>query len=102
MKFADVLHQMGATLLFGQDFITVMAPLGDEKLKAIDISLNDMPDMAQTLATVALFADGQTIIRDIGTSVSKKLIAWLHLIANLLSSARLSKSKVMTCISHRQ
>ena len=66
VKFADVLHQMGATLLFGDDFITVMAPLGDQKLKAIDISLNDMPDMAQTLATVALFADGQTIIRDVG------------------------------------
>ena len=63
--FADVLHRMGAGLVFGSDFITVMAGAGG-RLAAIDIDLNHMPDMAQTLAALALFADGETTIRNIG------------------------------------
>ncbi len=66
VKFADVLHQMGATLLFGDDFVTVMSPKDGQRLRGIDICLNDMPDMAQTLAVIALFAQGQTVIRNIG------------------------------------
>ncbi len=64
--FADVLHQMGAGLLFGRDFITVQAPPADVPLRGIDIDLNHMPDMAQTLAVVALFARGTTVIRNVG------------------------------------
>jgi 3-phosphoshikimate 1-carboxyvinyltransferase len=64
--FADVLHQMGASMAFGDDFITVIAPPSGEKLRGIDIDLNHMPDMAQTLAAVAMFADGDTVIRNVG------------------------------------
>ncbi len=64
--FADVLHQMGAGLTFGRDFITVMAPRGGEKLRGIDIDLNAMPDTAQTLAAIAPLCDGPTIIRNVG------------------------------------
>lgn len=63
--FADVLHMMGAGLVFGKDFITVMAPPNDEPLRGIDIDLNPMPDMAQTLAVVAVFAAGPTTIRNV-------------------------------------
>ncbi len=66
VAFADLLHQMGADLLFGDDFITVMAPPVGQRLKGIDVDLNAMPDMAQTLAAVALFAQGHTIIRNVG------------------------------------
>lgn len=62
--FADVLHRMGAGLIFGKDFITVM---GTKRLEGIDIDMGDMPDMAQTLAVVALFADGVTRIRGLHT-----------------------------------
>ncbi len=62
--FADVLHQMGAGLTFGNDFITVIGP---EKLAGIDVDLSTMPDTAQTLAVVALFADGLTTIRGLHT-----------------------------------
>ncbi len=58
--FADLLHRMGAGLVFGADFITVM---GTEHLEGIDADLSPMPDMAQTLAVVALFAEGETILR---------------------------------------
>ncbi len=62
--FADVLHSMGATLVFGPDFITVTGP---ERLAGIDIDLGNMPDTAQTLAVVALFAEGSTTIRGLHT-----------------------------------
>ena len=64
--FADVLQQMGAGMLYGRDFITVIGPPEGEALRGIDIDLNHMPDMAQTLAAVALFARGPTTIRNIG------------------------------------
>lgn len=64
--FADVLHQMGAGLLFGNNFITVMAPPEGRFLRGIDIDLNHMPDMAQTLAAVAVYAQGSTTVRNVG------------------------------------
>jgi 3-phosphoshikimate 1-carboxyvinyltransferase len=62
--FADVLHGMGADLIFGKDFITIT---GSGRLGGIDIDLSNMPDTAQTLAVVALFADGETTIRGLHT-----------------------------------
>ncbi len=62
-QFAHVLGKMGAAVKYTHDTITVTGP---QKLRGIDIELNAMPDMAQTLAVVALFADGPTVIRNIG------------------------------------
>lgn len=64
VAFADVLHQMGAGLIFGPDFITVM---GTDDLHGIETDLSNMPDTAQTLAVAALFADGETIIHGLHT-----------------------------------
>ncbi len=64
--FADVLHTMGAGLTYGEDTITVSAPPMNQGLHGIDVDLNKMPDMAQTLAAVALFAKGKTTIRNVG------------------------------------
>jgi 3-phosphoshikimate 1-carboxyvinyltransferase len=62
--FADVLHKMGADLVFGRDFITI---LGTKKLVGIDVDLSAMPDTAQTLAVAALFAEGPTRLRGLHT-----------------------------------
>lgn len=62
--FADLLHRMGADLFFGADFITVG---GTDRLEGIDVDLSDMPDMAQTLAVVALFASGESTLRGLHT-----------------------------------
>ena len=62
--FADVLHKMGASLLFGKDFITVS---GTDTLEGIDVNLADMPDAAQTLAVVCLFAQGESTLRGLHT-----------------------------------
>ena len=62
--FADVLQQMGADLVFGRDFVTM---IGTGNLRGIDADLSNMPDAALTLATVALFARGETTIRGLHT-----------------------------------
>ena len=62
--FADFLSQMGAQLVFGADFLTIT---GTGELNGIDADLSKMPDVAQTLAVVALFADGPTTMTGIHT-----------------------------------
>jgi 3-phosphoshikimate 1-carboxyvinyltransferase len=69
VAFADVLHRMGAQLTPGDEggqwnSTTIAAP-ADGKLHGIDIDMNHIPDMVQTLAVVALFAEGQTTIRNV-------------------------------------
>jgi len=60
---------MGADLIFGPDFITIVGP---DQLQAIDIDMRDMPDMAQTLAVVALFAEGDSTLRGLHTLRKKE------------------------------
>lgn len=64
--FADVLQQMGAGLVFGNDFVTVIGPEPGKRLRGVDIDLNKMPDMAQTLAAIAPLCIGPTTIRNVG------------------------------------
>ncbi|HGO5856595.1 TPA: 3-phosphoshikimate 1-carboxyvinyltransferase [Mannheimia haemolytica] len=59
--FADVLEKMGAKITWGEDFIQAeQAPL-----KGVDMDMNHIPDAAMTIATTALFAEGETVIRNI-------------------------------------
>ncbi|MFD1806098.1 3-phosphoshikimate 1-carboxyvinyltransferase [Pasteurella oralis] len=59
--FADVLAKMGAKITWGEDFIQVEKG----ELKGIDMDMNHIPDAAMTIATTALFAEGETVIRNI-------------------------------------
>ncbi len=61
--FAAVLGRMGAGVCIEDDAITVHGP---RELHGIDVDLNAMPDMVQTLAVVALFAQSPTVIRNVG------------------------------------
>jgi 3-phosphoshikimate 1-carboxyvinyltransferase len=63
-RFADVLAAMGATVERSARATTVIGPAHLSGLGDIDLSA--MPDMAQTLAAVAVFADGPTRVRGIG------------------------------------
>ncbi len=67
IAFADTLHEMGAGLTYGSDFITVIGPPEDKPLRGIDTDLSAIPDTAQTLAIAALFAQSPTTMRGIGT-----------------------------------
>jgi 3-phosphoshikimate 1-carboxyvinyltransferase len=59
--FADVLAQMGANITYADHYIE--ATRGE--LNGVDVDLNHIPDAAMTIATVALFADGPTAIRNV-------------------------------------
>ncbi len=64
LRFAETLAQMGATITLGENWIEAS---GNSKLHAIDADLNHIPDAAMTIAIAALFADGTTTIRNIGS-----------------------------------
>jgi 3-phosphoshikimate 1-carboxyvinyltransferase len=64
VRFAEVLEKMGARVEYGADWIEVSSA---GKLKPIDMDLNHIPDAAMTAAVAALFADGQSVIRNIGS-----------------------------------
>lgn len=61
-RCVEVLQKMGAGTVVESDRISVRR----QELRGIDVDLNAMPDMAQTLAVVAVFADGPTTIRNVG------------------------------------
>ncbi len=63
-RLADVLGSMGCAVTWTDTTSTVTAP-SDGTLKGGRFDLNDMPDQAQTLAVVALFADGPVRIDNI-------------------------------------
>lgn len=62
INFIRVLEDMGCEIKRGRDNITVHG----KPLKGIDVDMNDISDTAQTLAAVALFAEGPTCIRNVG------------------------------------
>lgn len=59
--FANVLEKMGANIIWGENFIQVE----QADLQGIDMDMNHIPDAAMTIATTALFAKGETVIRNI-------------------------------------
>lgn len=62
--FVDILEQMGCSVERGPRTTTVRGP-ADGELRGIDVDLCNMPDVAQTLAVVAAFAEGPTHIRNV-------------------------------------
>ncbi|MDC9613010.1 3-phosphoshikimate 1-carboxyvinyltransferase [Xenorhabdus khoisanae] len=60
-KFANVLEKMGAIIRWGDDFVECE----HGTLTGIDMDMNAIPDAAMTIATTALFAQGETVIRNI-------------------------------------
>jgi 3-phosphoshikimate 1-carboxyvinyltransferase len=63
-RFVDLLEQMGCLVERLPRSTTVRGP-ADGRLRGIDVDLNAMPDVAQTLAVLAAFAEGPTRIRNV-------------------------------------
>jgi 3-phosphoshikimate 1-carboxyvinyltransferase len=61
-KFAGVLEKMGCKINRDENNIKIR---GIENLKAIEVDMSMMPDSVQTLAAVAVFAEGTTKIKNI-------------------------------------
>ncbi|CAN5319717.1 hypothetical protein BH11PSE11_BH11PSE11_37010 [soil metagenome] len=64
VRFVQSLHQMGASIRMGDNWIEAQS---NGVLKAIDADFNHIPDAAMTIAVAALFADGPSTLRNIGS-----------------------------------
>lgn len=61
VQFVDVLEKMGAKVEWGDEYVSVSRG----ELHAIDMDFNHIPDAAMTIATMALFVEGTTTLRNI-------------------------------------
>ncbi|KKO20288.1 MAG: 3-phosphoshikimate 1-carboxyvinyltransferase [Candidatus Brocadia fulgida] len=61
IHFVDVLKSMGCSVTWGGNWIEVQGGA----LRGIDIDMGDMSDVVQTLAAVAVFAQGKTRVRNV-------------------------------------
>lgn len=64
VAFANVMEQMGATVTWAPESITITRDPG-VRLKGVDVDCGKIPDAAMTLAVAALFAEGATTIRNV-------------------------------------
>lgn len=69
VRFAEVMSAMGATVTQGEDWTEVCSPglTSGFRPLAIDADFNHIPDAAMTVAVVALFAGGPSVLRNIGS-----------------------------------
>ncbi len=68
VEFVDVLVRMGCEATYGVDFIEVTG----KPLKGIDVDMNAISDTVQTLAPIAMFAEGPTRIRGVAHNRHKE------------------------------
>lgn len=61
IQFIDVLEKMGAKVRWHDHYVEIEK----NALHGIDSDMNHIPDAAMTIATTALFAEGETVIRNI-------------------------------------
>jgi 3-phosphoshikimate 1-carboxyvinyltransferase len=61
VRFLQILEQMGCSVDRGTDRVVVHGG----SLRGIEADMNSMPDMVPTLAAIALFAEGKTIVRNV-------------------------------------
>lgn len=61
IEFVDVLELMGARIEWSETYISVTR----DTLRSIDMDFNHIPDAAMTVATMALFVKGTTVLRNI-------------------------------------
>jgi 3-phosphoshikimate 1-carboxyvinyltransferase len=69
IRFTEVVERMGGGIRIGENWIEAGAgpASASGKLRALDADLNHIPDAAMTAAILALFADGTSTLRNIGS-----------------------------------
>jgi len=68
VRFTELLGNMGCKILYEKDGISVSG----RPLSAITVDMADMPDMVPTLAVVASFAKGTTVIKNVAHLKAKE------------------------------
>lgn len=64
LRFVEALERMGASVSMGENWVEARS---NGALKAIDADFNHIPDAAMTIAVAALYADGPSVLRNIGS-----------------------------------
>ncbi|MBC7415145.1 MAG: 3-phosphoshikimate 1-carboxyvinyltransferase [Herminiimonas sp.] len=64
VRFVESLREMGATVSMGENWIESSS---NGVLQAIDADFNHIPDAAMTIAVAALYANGTSTLRNIGS-----------------------------------
>ena len=64
VRFVEALEKMGASIALGENWIEARS---NGVLKAIDADFNAIPDAAMTIAIAALYANGTSVLRNIGS-----------------------------------
>ncbi len=112
IRFAKVLEKMGALVQWGDNWVRVRGKgRGMEKrrllsyrydsekpLQGIDVNMVNMPDVAITLAVIALFSEGSTTIRGIGNwrlKESNRMQAVTNELTKLGAKVLVSKDKMI-------
>ena len=70
IRFVDAARRMGAVIETAPNSLRIQRgnlQANGARLKAIDIDCNAIPDAAMTLAVMALYADGTTVLRNIAS-----------------------------------
>jgi 3-phosphoshikimate 1-carboxyvinyltransferase len=62
LAFLELLCQMGCRVEWNDDGVTLLGG----RLRGIEVDMRDMPDMVPTLAVTAAFAEGMTVITNVG------------------------------------
>jgi len=68
VRFTELLENMGCKILYEKDGISISG----RPLSAITVDMADMPDMVPTLAVVASFAKGTTVIKNVAHLKAKE------------------------------
>ena len=67
LRLLEILEHMGCIIDYDTDGISVTGKNDKgENLNGVDVDMSDIPDVVPTLAVIASFANGKTIIRNIG------------------------------------
>lgn len=64
IRFAEALEKMGAEISYGDNWIESKSK---GALKSVDMDFNHIPDAAMTIAIAALYAEGETVLRNIAS-----------------------------------
>jgi 3-phosphoshikimate 1-carboxyvinyltransferase len=95
VNFSKVLESMGCAVTNEPDGITVS---GGDRLRAVEVDMGDMPDIVPTLAVVAAFAEGTTVIKNVShlkTKESDRLTSVVNELIKMGISARCTDDELM-------
>ncbi len=69
IAFVEILERMGAVVSMGDNWVEAGTPnrTARSPMRPIDADLNHIPDAAMTVAVLALFASGPSVLRNIGS-----------------------------------